>query len=321
MTAAARVACVGECMVELIERRDGTFARAFGGDTLNTAVYLARAGVGVDYATALGDDPFSMEMLAAWRHEGVGTDLVLQVPGALPGLYVIQTDPLGERRFSYWRDSAPARRLFSLPDSARIAAALPGYDVVYLSGITLSLYANDDRSRLFAAVDAARARGARIAFDTNFRPRGWPDLAACRTAYQAMLGRTDIVFAGADDLSPLFGFDERAAWSFLRAAGPPETILKLPSFACRLCAGGIEDVVASVHVGAVVDTTAAGDSFAAGYLAARLAGQTIHDAALAAHRLASLVISHPGAIIAPDAATRTVRTDGLPTLSRAGSVG
>ncbi|WP_084627895.1 PfkB family carbohydrate kinase [Elstera litoralis] len=46
-----------------------------------------------------------------------------------------------------------------------------------------------------------------------------------------------------------------------------------------------------------VDTTAAGDSFAAGYLAARLGGASVHAAALAAHRLASIVIQHPGAII------------------------
>ena len=53
----ARVACIGECMVELRELPDGLLSRGYGGDTLNTAVYLARLGVAVDYVTALGDDP------------------------------------------------------------------------------------------------------------------------------------------------------------------------------------------------------------------------------------------------------------------------
>ena len=51
----------------------GLYARGYGGDTLNTAVYLARLGAEVDYVTALGDDPLSDEMLAGWAAEGVGT--------------------------------------------------------------------------------------------------------------------------------------------------------------------------------------------------------------------------------------------------------
>ena len=294
-----RVACVGECMVELVERPDGTLTRGFGGDTLNTAIYLARLGCAVDYVTALGDDPFSDAMVGAWQAEGVGTDLVVKVPGGLPGLYIVQTDAAGERRFSHWRDSAPARRLLGLPDADRVCAALAGYDVVYLSGITLSLYPPADRERLFAALDAARANGAKIAFDTNFRARGWPDRALGRAAFTAMLARVDVAFAGLDDLTPLFGFDEAAAWTFLRDSGVVETILKLPSHACRAQAGGAEARITPLPTADVVDTTAAGDSFAAGYLAARLTGQTIEHAARSGHDLAGRVIRHHGAIIAP----------------------
>ena len=99
-------------MVELREQPDGQLRRSYGGDTLNTAVYLARLGVAVDYVTALGDDAWSGEMLAGWEEEGIGTRLVYRLPGRLPGLYIIQTDPQGERRFLYWRDSAAARQLF-----------------------------------------------------------------------------------------------------------------------------------------------------------------------------------------------------------------
>ena len=49
------------------------------------AVYLARLGANVDYVTALGDDGWSDEMVAAWRDAGVGTGLVLRLPGRLPG--------------------------------------------------------------------------------------------------------------------------------------------------------------------------------------------------------------------------------------------
>ncbi len=292
-----RVACIGECMVELVERPDGTLARGFGGDTLNTAVYLARLGIAVDYVTALGDDPFSDAMLAAWREEGVGTELVLRAAGQLPGLYIIQTDAAGERRFSYWRDAAPARRLFRLPGSERIASGLGAQSVLYLSGITLSLYDAADRDALFAVLDTARQRGARVAFDTNFRPRGWPDIAVARTAYEAALCRSDVVLAGWDDLAPLFGdTDEKAMLARLRKCGA-EALLKLPDATCHILPGQPDLRVAVEPVTDVVDTTAAGDSFAAGYLAARLRGGDIASAARAGHRLAGTIIRHRGAII------------------------
>ena len=80
-----KVACIGECMIELSEMTGGELARSCGGDTLNTAVYLARLGVAVDYVTALGDDPFSDEMLADWgrrRASARGTSCAF--PGGSP---------------------------------------------------------------------------------------------------------------------------------------------------------------------------------------------------------------------------------------------
>src|SRR5271165_3619445 len=85
--AARRVACIGECMIELNQRDSATLALAYGGDTLNTAVYLARVSrrdrVAVDYVTALGDDPYSDAMIAMWRSEGIGTERVARIAGKL----------------------------------------------------------------------------------------------------------------------------------------------------------------------------------------------------------------------------------------------
>ena len=295
-----RVACIGECMVELREEPDGRLARGFGGDTLNTAVYLARLGVAVDYATALGDDAWSDEMLAAWRREGVGTDLVVRCPGMMPGLYVIQTDPAGERRFLYWRDSAAARRLFALPETARIVAALATCRLVYYSAITLSLYGEDGRARLAGALGGARAGGATIAFDTNFRPRGWPDRMEAQAAFRRALADADLVFASVDDLEPLFG----DAWEdeLARATPDAEVVVKWRDPRCTIRRGAAAPIaVAAGPVAEVVDTTAAGDSFAAAYIAARLQGLPPDAAATAGHALAGVVVAHRGAIIPAEA--------------------
>jgi 2-dehydro-3-deoxygluconokinase len=318
-----RVASVGECMIELSQAGDGLLQRSWGGDTLNTAVYLARLGVPVDYFTALGDDPLSDEMVAAWRAEGVGTDRVVRVPGRLPGLYLISTDAAGQRRFDYWRDSAPARLLFDLPETGDTVAALAGYDLVYVSGISLALYGDAGRERLFGALDETRARGGRVAFDTNFRARLWPDRAQGQAAYRAAIKRASTIMASIDDLDQLFGSGERCQTPGLDSGAEPrrpgqgsdpvygstglaelqtadsevEIVLKLAEPGVRIFHRGAELTVPAPRVTNVIDTTAAGDSFAAAYLAARLAGADQGTAARCGHCLAGAVVQHRGAII------------------------
>src|ERR1700758_5611522 len=109
-----RAVAVGEVMIELSRGSDGRFGPTCGGDTFNTAVYLARAGASVAYATALGDDPYSDGILALAAAEGVATDLMLRIPGRLPGLTLIDNDATGKQRRHFWREQAPARELFEL---------------------------------------------------------------------------------------------------------------------------------------------------------------------------------------------------------------
>ncbi|MEO8320091.1 MAG: sugar kinase [Bradyrhizobium sp.] len=295
-----KVACIGECMIELKQAgqgiEGGLFSRGYGGDTLNTAVYLSRLGCGVDYITALGDDSLSDEMIAGWAAEGVGTRRVLRLRGKLPGLYLIETDAKGERRFFHWRDSAAARSLMGLPETDDILNSLVSYEVVYLSAITLSLYDENGRARLFAALKAARARGARFAFDTNFRARGWPDLDIARAVFQQAFEASDIVLASTEDLLPLYPGESNDA--LLARIPGGEVVLKLSEPASILRLDGVSHQTRAEPVKSpVVDTTAAGDSFAAAYVAARLAGADPLNAARAGHRLAGVVVCHPGAII------------------------
>lgn len=306
------IACIGECMIELTQGTGNQLTRGFGGDTLNTAVYLARLGMSVDYVTALGDDPFSDDMIAAWQAEGIGTGRVLRIAGKMPGLYAIRTNTAGERSFYYWRDSSAARALLDQPETDTLLDELATYNLIYLSGITLSLYSEDGRGRLVAALAKARESGSRIAFDTNFRARGWPVLDVARRAYEAMLAISDVVLASTEDLMPLYG--ELAQSGLMDRLAASEVILKLPEPACVVRFGGVDHVVAAGPVDEVVDTTAAGDSFSAAYLAARLKGASPVEAAQAGHRLAGAVVAHRGAIIPwtampPHAGVNTTATE------------
>jgi 2-dehydro-3-deoxygluconokinase len=291
-----KVASIGECMIELKEAEDGLYSRGFGGDTLNTAVYLARHGVEVDYITALGDDPLSDEMIAGWAAEGVGIGQVARLPGKLPGIYLIRTDANGERRFFHWRENAAVRSLLDLPTTGDMLASLSHYDLVYFSAITLAIYGDSGRGRLLAAFRNARERGVIVAFDTNFRARLWPDLDAARRVYREAFETADMVLASTEDLAPLCpGADTGGL-----IAGIPanEIVLKLAEPASILrFAGSLREIRAEPLTAPVVDTTAAGDSFAAAYIAARLGGVAPIEAARAGHRLAGVVVCHPGAII------------------------
>src|ERR687898_1580757 len=136
-----RVASIGECMIELRHRSATVLDLAYGGDTLNTAVYLARLTrdreASVHYVTAVGDDAYSDGMLAMWQDERIATDLVARLPGRLPGLYTIRTDARGERSFTYWRSAAAARDMLRSERARDIPDRLVGHDLLYLSGITL----------------------------------------------------------------------------------------------------------------------------------------------------------------------------------------
>ncbi len=308
----ASVACIGECMVELRQAQGGhspagaaahaggqghgLYSRGFGGDTLNTAVYLARLEIKVDYFTALGDDALSEEMVAAWTAEGVGTRRVVRLPGKLPGLYMIQLDSKGERQFFHWRDSAAARQLMSLPETEELLNSLMSYDIVYLSAITLSIYDAAGRDRLFAAIKRARLLGTRFVFDTNFRARGWPDRDAARAAFAAAFAAADIVLTSTEDLLALYPGESHE--QLMARIPSPELVFRLAEPVSLLrFPGGNSEVRAEPMTRPVVDTTAAGDSFAAAYIAARLAGADPVEAAQSGHRLASVVICYAGAII------------------------
>jgi 2-dehydro-3-deoxygluconokinase len=295
----SRAVCVGEVMIELTRGGDGRFSIASGGDTFNTAVYLARAGTDVAFATALGDDAYSDAILALIAAEGVSSDAIVRVNGRLPGVYLVELDSAGKQHFNFWRGEAPARDLFELPDWSRVAASLLTAKLVYFSGITLSLYSNIGLGRFLALIEVARQNGAKIAFDGNFRPRNWRgDLSRTRTVFMEALKRVDIALPAYDDEAVLWGDPSpEATVERLQAFGIAEIVVKNGPNSALVAALGAKEFVPVPEVVVPVDTMAAGDGFNAGYLAARLAGEAPAAAAAAAHRLAGQVIRHRGAIM------------------------
>jgi 2-dehydro-3-deoxygluconokinase len=296
---AKRAICIGEAIVELARGGDGRFALASSGDTFNTAIYLARAGVATAFASALGDDPYSDAIVSLATAEGIATDLIVRTPGRLPGMALVDANSKSERRTHYWREAAPAGELFELPNWSRTAESLLGARLIYFSGITLSLYSNIGLGRFLAAVELARSNGAMIAFDGNFRPRSWNgDLTRTRTVFAEALKRVDIALPAYDDEAVLWGDPSpEATIERLQAFGVAEVVVKNGPNSALVASASERDAVPVPEVVVPVDPVAAGDGFNAGYLAARLSGCGPAEAVLAAHKLAGQVIRHRGAIV------------------------
>ena len=236
---------------------------------------MARAGLAVAFASALGDDPFSDAIVSLAQAEGIATDLILRAGSRLPALALVDADAKGERRAHYWREAAPARELFELPQWSAMAEGLVNARLIYFTGITLSLYSNVGLGRFFAALELARGNGAKIVFDGNFRPHGWHgDLTRTRTVFAEALKRVDIALPAYDDEAVLWGDPSpEATIERLQAFGVNEIVVKNGPNSALVAASGARDAVPVPEVVAPVDATAAGDGFNAGYLAARLNGR------------------------------------------------
>ncbi len=296
---------IGEAMIELRHLSERQLNMNFAGDTLNVATYLARytqqTQVQVNYTTALGHDHYSHLMIQQWQQENINTQMVYQLPDKLPGLYLIHNDEQGERNFYFYRSQSAARELFKGAHREALTNQLTNMNYWYLSLISLAILDNSSREYLFYLLADAKKNGATIIFDSNYRPALWPDRSTAQTIYQTIAQYIDIVLPTFDDEQKLFDDKSpQACAERLHQWGIQEVVIKQGDNPCYISTTQEQIHIPAEKVTHVIDTTAAGDSFNAGYLAARMQNYLPAHAARCGHQLASVVITYPGAIIPLD---------------------
>lgn len=294
-----KILVIGECMMELKESSATTMAKSFAGDVYNTAVYAKRwfSDIDVSFFTAIGNDPISQEFELTCSNEGINCQAILHSDTRHLGIYSINTDEQGERSFTYWRNQSAATQLMSmLPNSEFSTSDL---DIVYFSGISLSILPLEAKSLLIAYVQRLKEQGAKIAFDPNYRAHMWDSKDQAVYWIEKAYSLSDIVLPGLEDHNALFAHQSvKDISEYFAGFDVSEMIIK--------CGGdGVYAFDAENNLYHLpfspaetqVDSTAAGDSFAGTYLAARLKGSQVDKAIAHAAEVAKFVIQHHGAIV------------------------
>jgi 2-dehydro-3-deoxygluconokinase len=283
---------LGEPLIEFNQTRGARdeYLQGFGGDTSNCTIAAARLGARTAYVTRVGADAFGRMFLDLWRREGVDVRGVAQDPDAPTGIYFVSHGAAGHE-FSYLRTGSAASRMrpATLPlDLIRTTRAL------HVSGISQAISGTACDSA-FAAIEAARAAGARVAYDPNLRLKLWP-LARARAVITATIALCDWFLPSQDEMVQLSGAAEpEAMLDWCHAKGAPLVALKMGAEGAWVSTPHVRTHVSGQRV-QCVDATGAGDCFDGAFIARLIAGDEAVAAARYANAAAALKIGGYGAV-------------------------
>jgi len=289
------VVTLGECMavlypaepVGLVEA--GSLLLDVAGTEANTAIALARLGIPSRFLSRVGDDPFGQRIGRTLEREGVDVRFILVDSAAATGVLFREALPDGRRRVHYYRAGSAASRL---QPADLVPEAFEGARVVHLTGITPALSASCEAT-VHQAMARARAVGAAVSFDPNYRAKLWTPDAARRTL-EPLLRQVDILLVGDEDARALWGAeDPDAALRAARDAAPRArvVVLKLAERGATAVVGEQRATVAAAAVTRVVDPVGAGDGFNAGFLAGWLRGAAPEEALALGARVGAAAVA------------------------------
>lgn len=301
---------LGECMVELRELDDATMGQSFAGDVYNSAVYMKRCypKLAVAMITAIGRDRLSEKMLSRFNSEDLDTQYVFQHPSKVSGMYFIETDSTGERRFTYWRNDSAAKKVVQFLNDD-VVEQLTSADMLFFSGIPLAIIEQDSRNAFWQKLERLKLAGVKLVFDPNYRAQLWASKADAIEQFNKAFQISDIALPGIEDLNVLYGISSAAEAIGLFQQYQLEELVIKDGPNSVVTFNGTEQLSHKITpVTNVVDTTSAGDAFNGVYLGARLSGRTVSEAVQLGAKAAGTVIQHPGAI-APLAAFKQAMSE------------
>ena len=286
----SRIVVLGDLMVDVVVRLSGPLAQASdtpaeisfrgGGSAANTAAWLAAAGAAVTLVGRAGADERGRAAVEELRAGGVDARVVLD-EGRPTGTCLVLIEPGGERTMAPDAGANDGLAAADLPDDVLTDAA-------HLHVAGYALLREGSRPAARAAIERASERGLGVSVDPSssaLLDAGFLDLAEGAglllpngSEAHALTGHTD---------------PEAAARSLAQRFG--EVVVTLGPGGALWTDGDEVLLVAAVAVEHVEDSTGAGDAFGAGFLAARVAGESTAESLAAGCRLAARAVSTAGA--------------------------
>jgi sugar/nucleoside kinase (ribokinase family) len=255
-----------------------------GGSAANTMAGLASLGARGNFAGKIKRDRLGDAFTASMRELGVHYATAPAESGPQTACCLIAVTPDGQRSMNTYLGAA---REFALSDVRE--EDLAASEIFYIEGYLWD--APSAKAATVKAIEIARRAGTKVAFTLSD-----PFLMGrYRGEFLALLRDIDILFANEEEAKALFQVD--VFDDVLQALRPMNMIAALTRSekGCVVARGAEVHVVDAAPVARVVDTTGAGDQFAAGFLCALTRGRGLADCGRLGALAAAEVISHYGA--------------------------
>lgn len=293
------ILCMGELLIDFVALESGVtvgeasgFIKAPGGAPANVAVAAARLGLIAGFLGMVGDDPFGHYLAGVLAAEGVDVRSLRFSAEARTALAFVSLGPGGERDFVFYRH--PSADMLMQPEDVEMSV-VDSCKVFHYGSITL--IGEPSRSATLAAVRQAKAGGKLISYDPNLRMSLWPSAEAAKTGMLLGMQDADVVKVSQEELEFLTGQSHAGA---LWRDGMKLVVVTHGADGATLYTPR-ERFTAPGFAVEAVDTTGAGDSFAAAILAGLLQygddfGQHLPEIARFANAAGALTTTKKGAI-------------------------
>ena len=259
---------------------------SFGGDALNEAIVLSRLGKKVQWISKIGDDDAGQRILDYATQNGLSTDNIKIQAGLDTGVNIVMVDAAGERHFL----TNPRSSLRKLSEDDIIPHVDGMAHIVSFASLFVSqLLDIAAMERVFKAI---KSRGKILAVDST-RPKNGETLEDLKNLFPHM----DYFFPNEAELATLTGKDDiYKNIETLLSYGLGCAVVKRGGKGCIIATNSAQIDIAAYHVEKVIDTTGAGDCFAAGFLWALSEGWTLEDCGKFACAVASCSVEEVGAV-------------------------
>jgi 5-dehydro-2-deoxygluconokinase len=262
------------------------FSRYLGGSSANMAVGLARLGARVGIVSCLGDDSLSDFLRAFLAEENIDTSHIQTAPGFLPSLCLTEVSPPDRFPQVFYRHEAVDIRLDATEADLEFAASSR---MLITNGTALC--ASPSRESAYRAMERARAAGAQVVLDIDFRSMSWRSAADAGLAVRLALPFVDVLIGNQLEFKLVAGVDDlQTATEKLTRSGVPLLVSKLGEEGTRALTAD-EQVYLPPYKVEICTTIGAGDGFAAGFLRARLEGLPLLDCLHWGNAAAAIVVS------------------------------